>query len=87
MISLKKKMIKLFPVVDVEKMLLYNFLIIITKDKTSKLKFKNYTSLHHRREFPELKKQVKDHLWAPSNWHGSVGIGFEVVENSGARGV
>ena len=44
-------------------------------------KFKNYTSLHLRREFPELKKQVKKHLWAPSNYHGSVGIGFEVVEN------
>ena len=44
-------------------------------------KFKNYTSLHLRKEFPELKKQVKKHLWAPSNYHGSVGIGFEVVEN------
>ena len=44
-------------------------------------KFKNYTSLYLRREFPELKKQVKKHLWAPSNYHGSVGQGFEVVEN------
>ena len=44
-------------------------------------KFKNYTSLYLRKEFPELKKQVKKHLWAPSNYHGSVGIGFEVVEN------
>ena len=49
-------------------------------------KFKNYTSLHLRKEFPELKKQVKDHLWAPSNYHGSVGIGFEVVENSYIKG-
>jgi len=24
---------------------------------------------------------VKKHLWAPSNWHSSVGIGFEVVDN------
>jgi hypothetical protein len=23
----------------------------------------------------------KKHLWAPSNYHGSVGQGFEVVEN------
>jgi len=38
-------------------------------------KFKNYTSLHLRKEFPELKKKVKDHLWAPSNYHGSVGQG------------
>jgi len=37
--------------------------------------------LNLRREFPELKKKVKKHLWAPSNWHSSVGIGFEVVEN------
>ncbi len=44
-------------------------------------KFKNYTSLYLRREFPELNKQVKDHLWAPSNYHGSVGQGFEVIEN------
>jgi putative transposase len=44
-------------------------------------KFKNYSSLNLRREFPELKKKVKKHLWAPSNWHSSVGIGFEVVEN------
>ena len=44
-------------------------------------KFKNYTSLYLRKEFPELKKKVKKHLWAPSNYHGSVGIGFEVVEN------
>jgi len=33
------------------------------------------------KRFPKLKKQVKKHLWAPSNYHGSVGIGFEVVEN------
>ena len=44
-------------------------------------KFKNYTSLNLRKEFPELKKRVRDHLWAPSNYHGSVGIGFEVIEN------
>jgi len=35
-----------------------------------------------RKEFPELKQRVRDHLWAPSNYHGSVGQGFEVVENS-----
>jgi putative transposase len=32
-------------------------------------KFKNYSSLNLRREFPELKKKLKKHLWAPSNWH------------------
>lgn len=30
---------------------------------------------------PIPKKQVKKPLWAPSNYHGSVGQGFEVVEN------
>jgi putative transposase len=35
----------------------------------------------NRKEFPELNKQIKDHLWAPSNYHGSVGQGFDVVDN------
>ena len=45
------------------------------------MQFKGTSSYLLRREFPELKKQVRDHLWAPSNYHGSVGQGFEVVEN------
>ena len=44
-------------------------------------KFKLITSYLLRKEFPELKKQIKDHLWAPSNYHGSVGQGFDVVDN------
>ena len=43
-------------------------------------KFKLITSYLLRKEFPELKKQIKDHLWAPSNYHGSVGQGFDVVD-------
>ena len=34
-----------------------------------------------RKEFPELKKWCKQSLWAPSCYHGSVGHGWEVVEN------
>ncbi|UCG71047.1 MAG: transposase [Thermoplasmata archaeon] len=45
------------------------------------MKVKGVSSYLLRKEFPELKKQVRDHLWAPSNYHGSVGQGFEVVEN------
>ena len=44
------------------------------------MKFKGISSLLLRREFPELQKKIRDHLWAPSNYHGSVGQGFEVVE-------
>ncbi len=44
------------------------------------MQFKGTSSYLLRKEFPELKKQVRDHLWAPSNYHGSVGQGFEVVE-------
>ena len=44
------------------------------------MKFKGVSSRLLRREFPELQTQVKKHLWAPSNYHGSVGQGFEVVE-------
>ncbi len=44
------------------------------------MKFKGVSSRLLRREFPELQRQVKKHLWAPSNYHGSVGQGFEVVE-------
>jgi putative transposase len=43
--------------------------------------FKGVSSRVLRQEFPELKKEIKDKLWAPSNYHGSVGQGFEVVEN------
>jgi len=46
------------------------------------MQFKGTSSFYLRKEFPELKKRVKDHLWAPSNYHGSVGQGFEVVENT-----
>ena len=45
------------------------------------MKFKSVSSILLRREFPELKKAVRDHLWAPSNYHGSVGQGFDVVDN------
>ncbi len=45
------------------------------------MQFKGTTSYKLRKEFPELKKEIKDKLWAPSNYHGSVGQGFEVVEN------
>ena len=44
-------------------------------------KFKGVSSRILRKEFPELKQKVGKHLWAPSNYHGSVGQGFEVVEN------
>jgi putative transposase len=33
-----------------------------------------------RKEFPHLKEWCRDHLWAPSCYHGSVGNGWEVVE-------
>jgi putative transposase len=45
------------------------------------MRIKCASSYYLRKEFPELKKRVKKHLWAPSNYHGSVGQGFEVVEN------
>ena len=45
------------------------------------IKFKSVSFRPLKREFPELKKKVRDHLWAPSNYHGSVGQGFEVVDN------
>ncbi len=45
------------------------------------MQFKGTCSYKLRKEFPGLKKEVRDHLWAPSNYHGSVGQGFEVVEN------
>ena len=44
-------------------------------------RFKGISSRILRKEFPELKRKVSKHLWAPSNYHGSVGQGFEVVEN------
>jgi putative transposase len=44
------------------------------------MKFKGISSLLLRREFPELQKKIRKHLWAPSNYHGSVGQGFEVVD-------
>jgi len=39
------------------------------------------TSRILRKEFPELKKWCKKSLWALSCYHGSVGHGWEVVEN------
>ena len=45
------------------------------------MQFKGTSSFYLRKEFPELKQQVDNHLWAPSTYHGSVGRGFEVVEN------
>ena len=33
-----------------------------------------------RKEFPHLKEWYRDHLRAPSCYHGSVGNGWEVVE-------
>jgi putative transposase len=45
------------------------------------MRIKCASSYHLRKEFPELKKRIRNHLWAPSNYHGSVGQGFEVVEN------
>ena len=42
---------------------------------------KAYSSRHLRREFPELARFYKKGLWAPSNYYGSVGQGFEVVES------
>ena len=44
-------------------------------------KFKAISSKKLREEFPELKKLHKKRLWAPSNYHGSVGIGYAVVKN------
>jgi putative transposase len=44
------------------------------------MKFKGISSLLLRREFAELQKKIRKHLWAPSNYHGSVGQGFEVVD-------
>ena len=44
-------------------------------------KFKAISSKVLRQEFPELKKLHKKRLWAPSNYHGSVGIGYAVVKN------
>jgi putative transposase len=33
-----------------------------------------------KKEFPHLKEWCRDHLWAPSCYHRSVGNGWEVVE-------
>ena len=44
-------------------------------------KFKSISSKKLREEFPHLKKFHKKRLWAPSNYHGSVGIGYAAVEN------
>lgn len=41
---------------------------------------KRESSIALRREFPHLKIWCKEHLWAPSCFHGSVGQGFDVVE-------
>ena len=45
------------------------------------MKFKGISSRVLRQEFPILRQKVKKSLWAPSNYHGSVGQGYEVVEN------
>ena len=44
-------------------------------------RLKGRTSRILRQEFPELKKWCEKSLWAPSCYHGSVGHGWEVVEN------
>ena len=44
-------------------------------------RLKGRTSRILRQEFPELKKWCEKSLWAPSGYHGSVGHGWEVVEN------
>ena len=44
-------------------------------------RFKMTTSRVLRKEFPELVRFYKKGLWAPSNYFGSVGQGFEVVES------
>lgn len=44
-------------------------------------KIKGISSRRLRKKFPELKRWCKKGLWAPSCYHGSVGQGFEVVEN------
>ena len=44
------------------------------------MKFKGVSSRILRQEFPELTQKIRKHLWAPSNYHGSVGQGLEVVE-------
>ena len=42
--------------------------------------FKQYSAKYLRREFPELVQYYKKGLWAHSNYFGSVGQGFDVVE-------
>lgn len=44
-------------------------------------KIKGVSSRILRKEFPHLQEWCGDHLWAPSCFHGSVGNGWEVVEN------
>lgn len=41
---------------------------------------KQKSSIALRKEFPHLKIWCKEHLWAPSCFHGSIGQGFDVVE-------
>ena len=43
------------------------------------MKLKTISSRVLRKEYPELKKMGR-HLWEPSNYHGSVGQGFQIVE-------
>jgi REP element-mobilizing transposase RayT len=45
------------------------------------MKFGGVSSRVLRQEFPELQKKIRKHLRVPSNYHGPVGKGFEVVES------
>ncbi|MBI5000602.1 MAG: IS200/IS605 family transposase [Euryarchaeota archaeon] len=44
-------------------------------------KLKSNSSRELRRKFPHLVRWCKDALWAPGCYHGSVGRGFDVVQN------
>ena len=44
-------------------------------------RIKRNTSRELRLRFPELVRWCPDALWAPGCYHGSVGQGFDVVEN------
>ncbi len=43
-------------------------------------RIKGRTSKILRDKYPDLKKWCGEHLWAPSCYHGSVGSGWDVVE-------
>ena len=44
-------------------------------------KIKGVSSKRLRDKFPHLKRWCAGHLWAPSCFHGSVGTGWDVVDN------